>query len=148
MITITLYAKKKTPFYLRWDDVAKRDGALFELYIPKGRVPQPWPARIIVSMDSFTGDPSDFTQSPYDLDNLNNPIKVLVERVVDENYSNPVKYTPIGEDKVRQIGEPFIPKSILTSEFPSIPDKLIIDVNWDLESGKFEDSPIYWEKDL
>jgi len=145
MIKITLYAKKKTPGYLRWDVWVEENGAPFEFYINKWRVPQPWPARIFVSIDSFTSDPSDFTQSPYDSDNLNKPIKVLVEHV-DEYHTKTTKYTPVGDEKGRQIGEPFIPKSILTSEFSSIPDKLIIEVNWDLESEeKFEDAPTYRE---
>ena len=145
MIKITLNAKKKTSDCLRWDAWVEEDKTFFEFYIYKRRVPQPWPARIFVSIDSYTDDPSNFTQNPYDSDNLNNPIEVLVERV-DEYYTKTDKYTPVGDKKDWQIGEPYIPESILTSEFSSTPDFLKIEVNWDLESEvKFEDAPTYRE---
>lgn len=138
MIKRTLYFRNETNNKLRWDDLVKEDGATFEFYIPKWRVPKPWPARIIVSIDSYIGDMSDFTQSPYDSDKS---IEVLVEHI--EPHTKTVKYAQVGYEKYWQIGQPYIPESILTSKFPSIPKYLIIEVNWDLEGGKFEDSPIY-----
>ena len=142
MIKISLDAKKQTVTTLRWDAWVEEDKAYFEFYIPKRRVPEPWPGRIFVGIEPFSGDPSDFAQSPCDLDNLDNTIKVLVKLIEDEYHTKTVRYAPLGEERDWQIGEPYIPKSLI----PPDSHFLIIEVKWDLESkDKFVDVPTYRE---
>jgi len=140
MTKISLHAKKQTVNWIRWDVWVEEDEADFEFYIPKWRVPEPWPGRIFVGIEPFSGDPSDFAQSPCDLDNLDNPIKVLVKPIKD--HTRTVKYAPFGDKDGWQTGYPYIPKSLI----PSDSHFLIIEVKWDLESkGQFLDVPTYRE---
>ena len=53
-----LKPSKETENKLRWSTHVEQDDTDFQLYIPKWRVPEPWPGRIIVYIDSFVGDPS------------------------------------------------------------------------------------------
>jgi len=99
MTKISLDAKKQTVTTLRWDAWAEEDKAYFEFYIPKSRVPEPWPGRIFVGIDQFSGDPSDFAQSPCDLDNLDNPIKVSVKPIEDEYHTKTVRYRQLGDKR-------------------------------------------------
>jgi hypothetical protein len=99
------------------------------------RVPKPWPARIFVSIKPFNGDPSDFTQSPWDSDNLDNPIKVLVKRIEDRTKT--VLYDPVGDQEYWQIGSPYIPASLIPPNSPF----LIIEIEWDLQS-KWQDTNV------
>jgi hypothetical protein len=48
---------KETPNKLRWDVLV--EGAPFELYIPKWRVPRPWPRRIVVRLSEVTDETLD-----------------------------------------------------------------------------------------
>ena len=133
-----LRPSKETPNKLRWSAHIEKDNAPFHLYIPKWRVPVSWPGRIFVGIEPFSGEPSNFTQSP--CDNLDNPIKVLVELI--EKCTKTVRYAPIGDKGDWQIGEPYIP----FSRVPSDSNFLIIEVKWDLESkGQFLDVPTYRE---
>jgi len=135
-----LKPSKETPNKLRWSAHVEEDNAPFHLYIPKWRVPEPWPGRIFVGIEPFSGDPSNFTQSPCDLDNLDNPIKVLVKPI--ENHTRTVKYAPFGDKDGWQTGYPYIPKSLI----PPDSHFLKIEVKWDLESkDKFVDVPTYRE---
>lgn len=135
-----LKPSKETPNKLRWSAQVEEDNAPFHLYIPKWRVPEPWPGRIFVGIEPFSGDPSDFAQSPCDLDNLDNPIKVLVERF--KEHPPTVRYRQLGDKGDWQIGEPYIPKSLI----PPDSHFLIIEVKWDLDSkGQFVDVPTYRE---
>ena len=93
-----------------------------------------------MGIEPFSGDPSNFTQSPCDLDNIDNSIKVLVKPFKD--HTKTVRYAPLGEEKDWQIGEPYIPKSLI----PPDSHFLIIEVKWDLESkGQFLNVPTYSE---
>jgi hypothetical protein len=140
MTKISLDAKKQTVTTLRWDAWVEEDKAYFEFYIPKSRVPEPWPSRIFVCIEPFSGDPSDFAQSPCDLDNLDNPIKVLV-KPFREHLPPTVRYRQLGDKRDWQIGEPYIPFSLI----PPDSHFLIIEVKWDLESKGFVDVPTYRE---
>jgi hypothetical protein len=141
MIKRTLYFRNETANKLRWDALERENGAPFEFYIFKRRVPQPWPKCISVSINSFTGNQLDFIQSSSDPEHLNKPTKVMVK--YNESHTETFRYAQIGDEKGWQIGMPYVPKSILINEFSSIPEFLEIQVYWDFESGKFEDSPIY-----
>jgi len=137
-----LKPSKETPNKLRWSAHVKEDNADFEFYIPKSRVPEPWPGRIFVGIEPFSGDPSNFTQSPCDLDNHDNPIKVLVEPEPLRKHTKTVRYHQLGDKGDWQIGKPYIPFRLI----PPDSHFLIIEVKWDLESkGQFLDVPTYRE---
>ena len=134
-----LRPSKETPNKLRWSTRVEEDNAVFEFYIPKWRVPEPWPGRIFVGIEPFSSEPSNFTQSP--CDNFDNPIKVLVKRF-SEDPTKTVRYRQLGDKSDWQIGEPYIPKRLI----PPDSHFLIIEVKWDLESkGQFLDVPTYRE---
>ena len=138
MIEMALGPSKETDKKFRWSTRVEKDNAPFHLYIPKWRVPEPWPGRIFVGIESFSGDPSGFSQSRCDLDNLDNPIKVLVKPI--EDHTRTVKYAPVGDKEGWQTGYPYIPDSLI----PSDSHFLIIEVKWDLDSkGQFVDVPTY-----
>jgi len=135
-----LKPSKETENKLRWSAHVEKDNAPFHLYIPKQRVPKPWPGRIFVRIKPFSGNPSNFVQSTYDSNNLDIPIEVLVERV--EYLTRTVKYAPVGNKKDWQAGSPYIPYSLI----PPNSDFLIIKVEWDLDSkGQFVDVLTYRE---
>lgn len=137
-----LKPSKETPNKLRWSTRVEEDNAVFEFYIPKWRVPEPWPGRIFVGIEPFSGEPSNFTQSRSDLDNLDNTIKVLVKLIEDEYHTKTVRYRQLGDKGDWQIGEPYIPFRLI----PPDSHFLIIEVKWDLESkGQFLDVPTYRE---
>jgi len=138
MIEMSLSKSKETENKLRWSVHVEKDKAPFHLYIPKRRVPKPWPGRIFVSIEPFGGDRSDCAQNPYDSDNLDNPIEVLVRRV--KNHTRTVEYAPVGKIEDWQIGSPYIPDSLI----PPNSNLLTIKVEWDLDSkGQFADVPTY-----
>jgi len=136
-----LKPSKETKNKLRWDTWVEDDKAYFEFYIPKWRVPEPWPGRIFVGIEPFSGEPSDFAQSPCDLDNLDNPIKVLV-KLFRKHLPTSIRYRQFGDKRDWQIGEPYIPLRLI----PADSHFLIIEVKWDLDSkGQFVDVPTYRE---
>jgi hypothetical protein len=62
----------------------------------------------------------------YIKDHLEEPINVVIGRCTD--HTQTVRYTPVGDDsKNWEIGEPYIPMSILPTP---IPDLLRIEVSW------------------
>ena len=135
-----LKPSKETKNKLRWSAHVEKDNADFEFYIPKWRVPEPWPGRIFVRIEPFIDDPSIFTQSTLDIDNLEVPIEVLVKRV--EDHTRTVRYRQLSDEEDWQIGEPYIPDSLI----PPNSHLLIINVEWDLGSkGQFIDVPTYRE---
>jgi len=60
MIRLSLMApSKETDLKLRWE--ADVEGVAFKLYIPKWRVPRPWPTRILVRISDI-GDATSLLQ--------------------------------------------------------------------------------------
>jgi hypothetical protein len=85
---------KETENKLRW--VAWNPD--FKLYIPKWRIPAPWPIRIVVRLDD---DPSSFQAVPEPLGpewissrQLNDPLVALLSIV--EEHTETVHYQPVG----------------------------------------------------
>ncbi|NLS78479.1 MAG: hypothetical protein GXY76_14580 [Chloroflexi bacterium] len=143
MIEVALEPSKETVTKLRWSAYVEEDNAPFELYIPKWRVPEPWPGRIRVGIAAYKGKPSAFKESPFSEGRPEDPIRVLVRRVSDLVHS--VRYAPLGEPESWQIGEPYIPYSLI----PGGADWLVIEVAWDLRSrGQFGGVPTYREDPL
>ena len=133
-----LRPSKETQNKLRWATQIEADNAKFQFYIPKSRVPEPWPGRIYVQIQSFEGDPSRFVPSPIVPGRLERSIRVLVEPVSEHTCT--VRYKPIGDSEEWQIGEPYIPYSLI----PPDSHFLVIVIEWDLSSkGKFVHVPTY-----
>jgi hypothetical protein len=110
---------------VRW--VARTGETTFDLYIPKWRVPKPWPERIAVT-----------TSLPIDQDltrfvgGLNEkvkdktlPITSIVDRVSD--HTKTVRFRPRGEAADWEIGEPYIPYVLLPKRDAL---SVIVEVRW------------------
>ena len=108
-----LVLDKETENKLRW--VADVDGVAFKLYIPQVFVPQPPPKRIAVGIET---DAARATAQRAD-------INAVVEYV--EEMSQTVRYAPLGDQETWQIGEPYVPMSILDQPWPK---RLYIAVSW------------------
>lgn len=124
MIEMALMSpSKETDNKLRWH--ADVDGVAFQLYIPKWRVPQPWPNRIRVFVSAATAlESSSMNVEP------GTPIAVIVKRVVD--HTQTARFAPLGDPKEWQIGEPYIPYQLLPDPASQI---LRVDVEWDTSAG-------------
>ena len=98
---------KETDNKLRWE-AWDQD---FKLYIPKWRVPQPWPIRIVVRLDddprSFGSVPAPRGPESAQARNLNEPLTALLLKV--KEHTQTVHYKPVGQPKMWEIGEPYIP---------------------------------------
>lgn len=157
-----LQPSKETERKLRWSTYIEKDAEYFKIYIPKWRVPKPWPGRVYVGIEAYKDVSSDLypsTSSPKNLDeenviivarpsirslitsnpkNLDKSIQAIVKPF--ENHTRTMRYRPIGDQNEWQIGEPYIPYSLI----PPGSDLLFIEVEWDLNSkGKFVNVPTY-----
>jgi hypothetical protein len=64
----------------------------------------------------------------------------VVKRVSE--HTETIRYAPIGDPTYWEIGEPYIPRSLIPSE----PELIEIEVRWDLDSkGQFVGVPTYRE---
>jgi len=121
----TLQYSKETDGKLRWDkDI---DGTLFELYIPKWRVPEPLPETIYVEFldynpDTFETDARQYSNKV----ECGEDIKILL--FYDREHSVTYRYTPNKNYYSNNwpLGKPYIPKSII----PDKPERLVIHVKW------------------
>jgi hypothetical protein len=121
---IWLSQSKETDNKLRWSvDV---DGVAFQLYIPKAHVPLPWPSRIRVVV-SHLDEPRPAALSRET--DKERPIVAIVARKRD--YTGTVRFAPPGEESEWEIGEPYIPVSLLPD--PHV-KALRIEVYWDRSS--------------
>lgn len=133
---VLLGPSKETDAKLRWSTHVKKDDAPFHLYIPKWRVPEPWPGRVYVAIQAFEGDASMFVLSP--CRPLESSIRVLVQPVSDRTRTR--RYAPLGDKSQWQMGQPYIPYSLI----PANSHLLLIEVQWDLRSrGQFLDVPTF-----
>ncbi len=120
MSDCVLQLDHETPRKLRWKGDVQ--GVAFELYVPKEVVPQPTPQWIRVNV---VQDPASLGRG-FQRRNENG-IWALVERVADEQHTDTVRYCPVGESEDWIIGEPYIPKVLLTEPWP---DQVGIVVTW------------------
>jgi hypothetical protein len=123
---------KETDNKLRWQ--AWENGVLFKLYIPKWRVPEPWPVRIVVRIDD---DPNSFVAVPpsrgpesEQTRNLDEPVVTLVAKHTE--HTETVRYSPVGDPAKWELGEPYIPFAMLSVP---VPKRLRLDVHWDRTAG-------------
>lgn len=126
MIEMPLRSSKETDRKLRWGK--QIDGVEFFLYIPKWRVPEPWPLTIRVSIEEcktekkiprFTKD--EIRKFPV---LKTSPIICLVESF--SQHTKTTRYRPLGVDW--EIGEPYIPYSLTFDNALY----LILTVSWGL----------------
>ena len=103
-------AAKETGNKLRWAAVV--DGTTFSLYIPKWRIPVPWPGRIWVSVFPRRAESADspnvtFADVQRDGTITLEPIIATVEK--HDEKTKTIRYRPTGDGKAWEIGEPYIP---------------------------------------
>jgi hypothetical protein len=137
-----LEPSKETEKKLRWSTYVVRDDTKFHLYIPKWRVPSPWPGRVFVSMESFTGNLEKYINYPQ-IDSLEDPIEAILRPV--KEHVKTIRFAPLGDPNEWPTGEPYIPYSLIPQDAVLI--RLF--VAWDLHTkGQFIDVPTYREDGL
>jgi hypothetical protein len=120
---------KQTDNKLRWSSDV--EGVEFKLYIPKDRVPRPWPIRIRVAISEYSaGNPEAASAQG----GTEEPIVCVVERVSEK--SKTVRYRPLGDPKAWQLGEPYIPLTLLPAD---LPERLRVEVRWDRTGGTWDE---------
>ena len=129
---------KSTEGMHRWD--AMIGHAPLEIYIPRWRVPDPYPSHISVEIFEW----AEYLQSInylYQEELLANPElshNSIVTRVTfNKDCSLTAKYKTDLNNDVREIGDPFIPKTLL-STLP--PKRLVIVINWERGNGGYHNS--------
>lgn len=133
MIEVALMApSKQTDNKLRWEtDV---DGVKFKLYIPKMRVPRPWPLRILVRVCDIDQSSGDEMAEPID-PSLERGITSAVRKVSE--HTETVRFDPEGNPNEWEIGSPYIPFSLLPHR--SV-ENLQIQIWWDRSAGTWSDT--------
>ena len=119
MVALNFY--KDTGNKLRFD--AYVEEAVFELYIPKRRIPKPWPYSILVSVEPY----QEGMILPHFSGDTSQPIDTIVYWCSD--HTKTAHYYPAGEEDALEIGEPYIPYDLI----PGTPKKVRIRVVWDKE---------------
>jgi hypothetical protein len=121
-----LTPSKETDNKLRWAREIEADGTEFKLYIPKWRVPKPWPKKVFVRISkgssgttTFPGSGSAPPVSP------GTPIRATLRRY--RNMARSVRFTPLGNPDEWELGEPYIPYSLLPD---SEAEYVTIEVHW------------------
>jgi hypothetical protein len=131
-----LEAAKETDNKLRWDvDI---DDTRFSLYIPKWRIPHPWPSRIWVAVVPRRGEGEDQSNlSPNDVGQeptlTREPIIATIKKMAV--HTKTIHYCPVGDPENQEIGEPYLPFAVTYGGA----DRLRIIVLWDITSrGLFQ----------
>ena len=119
---------KETDNKVRWD--APIDDTNFELYIPKWRVPLPWPRRIRVTISPISHD-SDFAASrmtPVQCSDDPSLVRTPIDAIIKKNrcHTKTVRYDPVDDSHDWEIGSPYIPYSLTHDEA----NKLRLSVEW------------------
>jgi hypothetical protein len=125
-----LSSARETENKLRWD--ADIDKVRFSLYIPKWRVPEPWPEVILVGVSDQLGRYTDYSplnrkSGKADSSLRKRPILAILHRVND--HTETIRYAPSGDPKDWEVGEPYIPYSLLPHDTSKT---LLIEIRWDL----------------
>ena len=98
----------------RW--LANVSGVAFKFYIPKQFVPDPPPKHINERIEADT------TRATVHATNIRSAVKYVEEK------TETVRYAPKGDPETWQIGEPYIPRTVLTQPWPR---QLHIAVSWE-----------------
>jgi hypothetical protein len=138
---------KSTDAKLRWDEDV--DGTLFELYIPKWRVPehpvpqeisvQMWMIPKAISVGVLPPSSSALLKAGVDFSEIGplqellpivcGPVEYPITSVVhiDRVHTETVRYNPLGDPKKWEIGQPYVPQSVLGFPYP---EQLVLQVKW------------------
>ena len=137
LLEMTLFdSAKETDNKLRWD--ADVEQIRFSLYIPKWRIPQPWPSHIWVgvaprrvsSEESPNLSPDDVVS---DSSLTHEPLVATVAKLTE--HTETIRYRPLGDNKLWEIGEPYVPIPLTHGGA----ERLRLIVLWDLTSrGDFQ----------
>ena len=117
---------KETDNKVRWD--ADIEGTRFSLYIPKWRVPEPWPRLIHVTVSADTQErPLSLSsalarQAP---ESRKQPIVTHLKKF--REHTQTIRYQPEGDASAWEIGEPYIPIPMTYGEA----ERLTITVKWE-----------------
>jgi hypothetical protein len=125
--SIDLWSSDDTGGKLVWS--AGTSNARFYFYIPKWRVPEPWPALVHVHItDNLTEwekyEPLTPTVAQKKAELLERPI--LAKIGYSELHKETFRYDPFGVQEV-EIGSPYIPMFLLPFEPPKV---LLVRVQW------------------
>jgi hypothetical protein len=124
---------KETDNKLRWE--ADVEGVTFKLYVFKWRVPRPWPVRLEVVVNQYLAKPATPQSSPRPGPaELERPIIAIAEKV--REHTETVRYRPIGAPDNWELGEPYVPYTLLPSPPP---ERLRLEVRWDRKAGTWGD---------
>jgi len=129
---------KETDNKYRWD--AKIADTLLEIYIPKWRIPEPYPLGI--SVDIFEPDDS---RCPVVVRHGKQEVKanprlrlvpITAEVTYKEDMTLTARYDPVLEgNDAREVGSPYIPFALLGGSRPKL---LVIEINWETRNqGSF-----------
>jgi hypothetical protein len=133
-------ASSQTDNKLRWH--ATLDGVEFKLYIPKWRVPEPWPRTIAINLSprrEMVEDSPNLSREVVEQDPTvrAEPIVATVRRVSD--HTETTRYDPVGDPREWEIGSPYIPHSLTFGKTEFV--RFI--VMWDLASrGEFHSQSV------
>lgn len=128
--SIQLWSADDTGGTLVWS--ASTSNARFYLYMPKWRVPEPWPALITVRItDNLTEwekyEPLTPTAAQKNPERLERPIFAKIG--YPKPHTETFRYDPFDVQDEAEIGSPYIPMSLLPFEPPEV---LLIQVRWAL----------------
>lgn len=104
-----LYYRRETDNKLRWDGEAA--GVLFELYVPKWRVPDPMPTVVEVELTPASGSPDETRPVTREMVQgapglREQAIAVVLQRSTD--HTKTIRYNPIGTEEP-EIGDVYVP---------------------------------------
>jgi hypothetical protein len=129
-LSLVLELKKETENKIRWDKVI--DNTPFELYIPKWRVPSPKPREVEIEVlpynNSAINTPPTITQVKNNPNLKNNSI--IANLTIFGDHSRTVRYDPMGDENMWEIGSVYIPISILNEKGLYGKEKILIKVKW------------------
>ena len=123
-----LESAKETDNKLRWD--AFIDDVKFSLYIPKWRVPEPWPSTIyVVISEQLTNIKSYKPMNPQIAQTDPALLKSSIMAVLnwESDHTKTVRFSPVGNSKEWEIGEPYIPYALLPQNSKR---SLLIEIKW------------------
>jgi len=126
-------SSKETDQKLRWELVTD-EGTKFSLYVPKWRVPEPWPGKIWVGVALTPNEEATYQcltrEQALKEPNLRfRPITSCVERYQEKTRT--VRFKPADEIDDYEIGEPYIPNELLPAKDAQ---DLMIEVHWEPKS--------------
>jgi hypothetical protein len=119
---------------LRWQGEVNDES--FTLYIPKWRIPTPWPKQIVVAVSTMPLDIHEIsvpTQGE-EAEPLDSRLPIITMVDLEYRCKHSVRYRPVGDPKTWEIGTPYIPNSLLPAD---IPHRLQLEVRWDYSAGNW-----------